>query len=214
MKSLSVESAVSHVRRVLDELISVEDLGMLVNDDAIDLEKLVNGFIQEAAVKIHQKADVLLLEGISVSSGSDYTVSVTNSVATISFLTDIIRIVSICASDSSVVVTQLIPEDSAEARKQLNQHVRGTSDDPRVVIAKKWKADHRPIVKYYTTSSSASFTIEIVPYPTLSGGSISVCPRLEYAVLNELAAMVLDSLSQHDKADRYRNIVNEYLSVR
>mgnify|MGYP003302881589 FL=1 len=33
---------------------------------------------------------------------------------------------------------------------------------------------------------------------------IDICPQLEYAVLNELTAIVLDSVNQHEKASLYR----------
>lgn len=212
MLQLSVQAAHAYVRRVLDELVDLEDIGMLVSSDAIDLRNLTEGMLPEAAVKVHNRAPSILLEGVSAIAGQDYRATMENGVITIEMLKDTIRLASIIV-EGSPVVSDPIPEDSAEGRKQLNSYTRGVYDDPRVVVAKQWAADHRPIFKFYSTEAASlpGIQLEYVPYPALEESSVPVSPRLEYAVLNELAAMVLDSVSEHDKAALYRTKANEYM---
>lgn len=205
MIQLSISAACAYVRKVMDELISVEEIGLLVSPDAVDLHKLVENSIIEAAVKIHNLAPSVMIDGIKGVAGTDYELELNDSVITIKMKKDVIRIASVQASDSEVVVSDLIPEDSAEGRKQLNEHVRGIPDDPRLVLAKVWEGDYRPKLKYYTTQAEEpQVELHYVPYPEVEETIILICPKLEYAVLNEIAAMVLDILNEHGKADIYR----------
>lgn len=246
MFQLSIEAALAFVRKAMDELTSVEDKGMLADPDALDLQKLVEGSIVEAVVKTHSQAPAYLLDG--KLAGNEITVRVNDKVMSVDFQTDVLRVISVKVSDSDVIVTGFIPEDSAEGRKQLNRYVRGVPDDPRVVLQQVWGAEgnHRPRLFYYTTEEGedASANIWYIPYPKIIDGSVNsdnpeleypatgiaegdeptltpmektpvveICPRLEYAVLNELTAMVLDILNEHDKASLYRAKSKEYMEV-
>ena len=256
MFQLSISAACSYVRRVLDELTSVEEIGMLVCPDAVDLHKLVEGSIVEAAVKVQNQAPSIMIDGIKGEFGTneDYVTSIKDGVITILMLKDTLRLASIKAVDSEVVVCDVIPEDSAEGRKQLNKYVRGVPDDPRVVLQKNWSTEYRPVFKYYTIQNvpmaaldmdenpdidiegnvpgvdiegtnpptdndipsidiDGSNPVELyyVPYPMINESVVEISPKLEYAVLNELTAMVLDSLNEHDKAALYRDKSLKYM---
>ena len=207
MYQLSIISATAFVRTALDELTTVEETGMLVDADAVNLQRLVVNSIVEAVVKTHQGALSVLIDGNIGVQGEDYTAELDdNGVITITMLQDTLRVASVQAADSPVVLTDIVPEDSAEGRKQLNKYVRGVSDDPRVVLQKRWSGPYRPIMKYYSTEEDTcpAISLEYVPYPVLEEAVISISPQLEYAVLNELVAMVLDSVNQHEKAALYR----------
>ena len=207
MYQLSIISATAFVRTALDELTTVEETGMLVDADAVNLQRLVVNSIVEAVVKTHQGALSVLIDGNIGVQGEDYTAELDdNGVITITMLQDTLRVASVQAADSPVVLTDIVPEDSAEGRKQLNRYVRGVSDDPRVVLQKRWSGPYRPIMKYYSTEEATcpAISLEYVPYPVLEEAVISISPQLEYAVLNELVAMVLDSVNQHEKAALYR----------
>lgn len=206
MYKLSVQAAHTHIRRALDELVSVEDIGMLACPDSLDLHRLAEGFLSEAAVKVHENAPALLLDGVKAVEGVDFEASLEDGAVTIVMKKDTVRMASLKMSDSPVVVCDLVPEDSAEGRKQLNRYVRGVYDDPRVVLAKQWAADHRPIFIYYSTEQDTmpEISLEYVPYPHLKDSVVEICPRLEHAVLNEVTAMVLDAVSEHEKAALYR----------
>lgn len=228
MIQLSISAAHAYVRKVLDELTSVEELGMLVSPDSMDLHKLVEGFIVEAAVRVHTNAPSHLLDGIVGVIGTDYTADPEGKVVTITMKSDCVRIASIKAKDSDHVVCDLIPEDSAEGRMQLNSYLRGTYDDPRAVLMKRWAGEYLPVVKYYSlkeeekTDEPATaaenpdeaaepiVSVEYIPYPVIDETIIMVSPRLEYNVLNEIAAMVLDAVNESDKAQLYRAKAQNY----
>ena len=180
---------------------------MITSPDGIDLHRLVEGAIVEAVIKTHDNAPSVMIDGMAAQKGTDYTVKLQNNVATITMLKDTLRIASIKGSDSEIVVCDLIPEDSAEGRKQLDKYVRGIPDDPRVVLAKDWSDNHKPILRYYTAKQKEGeydLTLTYVPYPEIDETIVMICPRLEYAVLNEIVAMVLESLNEYEKAAAYR----------
>ncbi len=207
MYQLSIISAASFVRTALDELETVEEIGLLVDADAVNLQRLVVNSIVEAVVKTHQGAASVLVDGNIGVLGEDYTAELEdNGVIVITMLQDTLRVASVQAGDSPVVLTDIVPENSAEGRKQQNKYVRGVPDDPRLVLQKRWSEPYRPVMKYYSTEEDTcpDITLEYIPYPILNEAVIDICPQLEYAVLNELTAMILDSVNQHEKAALYR----------
>lgn len=242
MFQLTIGAALAYVRKALDEIVSVEEIGLLVSPDAVDLGKLVEGSIVEAVVKTHSQAPSVMIDGVKAEHGAekDYIGVISeDGVITVTMKKDTLRIASVKAVDSEVVVCDIIPEDSAEGRKQLSRYVRGVPDDPRVVLQKTWADSYKPVLKYYTcleplkpetvdmtenTPPSSDLEdipsidldgyspleIYFVPYPKVEDESVMICPKLEYAVLNELTAMVLDSLSEHDKASLYREKAVKY----
>lgn len=214
MIQLSISTACSYVRKVLDELVSVEDIGMIASPDGIDLHRLVEGAIVEAVIKTHSNAPSIMIDGVVGVKGVDYDTAFNDGVITITMLKDTIRVASVKHEDSDIVVCDLIPEDSAEGRKQLNKYVRGVSDDPRVVLAKIWNDNHKPILRYYSAEAEKNVALTYVPYPEIDETIVMICPRLEHAVLNEIAAMVLDSLNENAKAEIYRAKSKEYMEGR
>lgn len=207
MYQLSIISAASFVRTALDELETVEEIGLLVDADAVNLQRLVVNSIVEAVVKTHQGAASVLVDGNIGVLGEDYTAELEdNGVIVITMLQDTLRVASVQAGDSPVVLTDIVPENSAEGRKQQNRYVRGVPDDPRLVLQKRWSEPYRPVMKYYSTKEDTcpDIILEYIPYPILNEAVIDICPQLEYAVLNELTAMILDSVNQHEKAALYR----------
>lgn len=214
MYSLTVKGAFAYVRRAIDELTTAEEIGHLVDPDAIDLHRLVEGAMVEAVVKAYSLAPSHILEGETAVKGEDYELELKDKVVTISMLTPTARVVSVQCNDSEVILSDLIPENSAEGRKQLNKYIRGTYDDPRLVLLKKWNGDNMPRMRYYTTTKELKdldFTIEFLPYPVLEEGVVKLASRLEYVVLNLIVASVLDSYKEFDVADRFRNKAKEYM---
>jgi hypothetical protein len=216
MYPLTVKGALAYVRKAIDELTSVEDIGMLVSPDAVNLHKIVEASMVEAVLKTYEMAPAESMEGVVAEEESDYKlIRLKDGVVTISFETPIARMLSLRCVDSEIIVSDLVPENSAEARKQLNKYVRGTFDDPRVVLQKVWNGDNMPILKYYTTTKDSlddtSFDIEILPYPTLTEGVVQIAARMEFPVLNNIVALVLDSYAQTEIADRFRAKAKEYL---
>lgn len=216
MYPLTVKGALAYVRRAIDELTSVEEIGMLISPDAINLHRLVEGCMVEAVLKTYAQAPTESLEGVTAEAESDYAlIDLKDGVVTIAFETPIARMLSLRCVDSEIIISDLIPENSAEARKQLNKYVRGTYDDPRVVLQKVWNGDNKPMLKYYTTTKTnldeVQFDIEILPYPILEEGVVQIASRMEFPVLNNIVALVLDAYKETELADRYRAKAKEYL---
>lgn len=214
MFQLTVKAALAYVRRAIDELKSAEDIGHLTEPDAIDLHRLVEGAMVEAAVKAYTLAPAHSLEGEIATEGQDYSLELKDGVVTITMLSPTSRILSVKCADSEIILGELFPENSAEGRKQLNKYIRGTYDDPRLILLKQWNGDHMPKMRYYTTNlkeEDLSFDIEFLPYPVLEEGVVKVASRLEYAVLNFIVASVLDSFRELEAAERFRVKAKEYM---
>lgn len=220
MYQLSVGAAYAYTRKCMDEMYSIESDGMVGISDDLNLRKQVEDSIVEAVVKVHNNAPVSMLEGKEGISGEEYDYALgfdekNQGVITITMLKDTLRVISVKAKDSDVVVCNFLPEDSAEGRKQLNKYVRGVPDDPRVVIMKNNSQDYQPILKYYTSTETGfdAISLTYIPYPIIEETVVYISPKLEYAVLNEIVAMILDNMSLHDKAAIYRNKSVEYMAV-
>jgi hypothetical protein len=217
MYQLSVDSALAFARKAIDELISTEDIGMLIAPDALNLQKLVAGSMVEAVMNTYANAPALLLNGIEGEEGVDFqNTHIGNGVVEISMLKPTAKILAVKSGDSDYIVSDLIPEDSAEGRKQLNKYARGVYDDPRLVLQKKWEGELQPTLKYYSLKDSdpaqLSFYLEYLPYPVLEDGVIEIPQRVEYAVLNYIVAHVLDSYQEFDAAEKYRAKAKELLA--
>lgn len=214
MYPLTVKGAFAYVRRALDELTTAEEIGLIVNPDSIDLHQLVEGCMVESAVRAYASAPTSALEGEIAVQDEDYTIETDEGVVTITMKTPVSRILSVKCADSNTIVSDLVLENSAEGRKQLNKFICGTYDDPRVVLLKEWAGDHMPRMRYYTTTLSedeVEFNIEYLPYPSLEEGVVKIAARLEYAVLNLIVASVLDSFKELDAAERFRTKAKEYM---
>lgn len=228
MISLSLDKAHSYILQVLDELKNAEDVAMLAEVDNLDTRKMAEAFLIEAMLKAHKDAPSYLLDGVvgeekprTWQEGTpapndedyDYAVTFNGTTAKIVMLKKSARLASIKASDSPVVVADYASEDSPIGRMQNDKYVRGTYDDPRLIIKKNWTNTRQPEYQYYSVKdNTATFALEYIPYPE-STSDLQISDKLEYAVLNLLASMVLDALSLSDKAAIYKNKYVEYLQT-
>lgn len=210
MISLTLSNAFEFVRKSLDELDLDNNIGASVLQEDKDLYQLIESTIEEVVLDVHQKAPAVLVDGITaeISKGSNEvaTMEVAEKVATISMQKDTARIVSLQAEDSSVVVTELLAEDSAEAHKQNDKYIRGTADSPRAVLLKRGAENKLPKIKYYTlTDDSKKITIEYIPYPEIKDSAINVSWQLYYPVLNWLVAAILEIVNEPEKAQLWKS---------
>ena len=178
MDTLSVNAAVTLVRKNLDELdpngsIMYQDENGSTADygDNESLDGIIMRMLPEAINAVHLAAPSALLEGESaILSGTtpapNVTVTLDDKVLSVNLAdSTFLRLVAFQAKDSSIVVTDIIPEASAEGHKQLNRHIRGRKDRPRLV---QLQGQHSgPEFKYYTTditTETAEATIEQFKY--------------------------------------------------
>jgi len=177
MVTLSVSDALKLVRKNMDELdpngsIMYQDENGSTSDygDNRSLDDIIARMLPEAINTVHETAHVWLLEGETLAQ-SDIAVEADTPVIslendgvlsfTLKDTTNYLRLVAFRAADSSIGVTDVIPEASPEGRKQLNQYIRGRKDRPRLV---QLQGRHTgPSFRYYTigtpeTYQSAPFT--------------------------------------------------------
>lgn len=214
MYKLTIKSATNYVKKVLDELDSSEDTGMLFSHDDLNLRKLVEGFIVEAVIGIHSKAKSYWVDGVKAKQDEDYNIEVSGDVVEIKMLKPTLRIVSVKMGDSDKVVTELLTEDSPEGRMQLNPFIKGRYDSPKVVLQKEWSADHLPIIRYYSLrieDEVPPMSMEYIPYPEIYEQFVLISARLEQPTLDMLVSLILESYSEHEKAEIYKQKAQEYI---
>ena len=213
MLTLGLDKARKYILNVLDELQNASEEGLLIDEES-DTLKLTRGFLAEAIVKSHREAPSHLLDGKIGVAGEDYEVDIKDNIANINMLQTSARLVSLKSSDSTVVVSDYVTEDSPIGRAQNNKYVRGTYDDPRLIIKRAIADVRKPEYLYYSVNASdATFSLEYIPYPEDGAETHNIAEKLEYAVLNLLASMVLDALTLPDKANIYKAKYQEYLQT-
>ena len=249
MVNFSSSEAIALVRRNLDEQdpngsIMYEPTEVGSTDaygDNRSLDGIVMRNIPEAINMVHRAAPVWLLEGVELESG-DIALSEGSSPAamvslgndgilafTMKGTTEFLRLVSFRAADSDIVVTDIIPEASPEGRKQLNGHIRGWKERPRLVQLQGRQTG--PSFKYYRMDPDGSdftgyqaapltaFTMEylqeqfyiaptvLVPYP-----SYPISRRLRQNIVDYLTAKVMETFGDQ-RAQAFYNKASVFPSI-
>lgn len=178
MFTITPAYAVERVRKNLDEQGLNESLMYAdENTDNASLDSLVSKSLPEAINAVHRAAPAYLLEG---KDTEPLSCTIEDNVLEFSVEGKILRLAAFQAADSEIVVTDPIPEDSPEGRKQLNPYIRGTYDNPRLV--KMQGADSPALFKYYS----------------LRGGSFAGGARRAIHKLK-----IIESLSYEEEAREY-----------
>ena len=143
MVTLTKENAIKAVRKNLDEQDWNPSQMYDESEDNAELDRIIERTIPEAIDAVNLAAPVAALEATESSFVEE---GVNDGV--LSFRTEkpVLRFVSMRAADSEVVIADAVPEVSPEGRKQLNRFVRGTSDNPALVL----QSGTRNQFKYYT----------------------------------------------------------------
>lgn len=215
MIKLTSTEALALVRKNLDEL---DPNGSIMYDDEngsafpygdnMSLSDIIKRSLPEAINAIQAIAPVQLLEGKPFEPSDLNSASIQDDGVLILYLkvaTNFLRLVAFEAADSNVVVSDVLSEASPEGRKQLNPHIRGRYDRPRLVLEQGRHTG--PVLKYYSlnpeganfaaykaTPTSAITRLTFVqeqfhPGPT---AGFDISRRLRQNILDYLTAMVLD----------------------
>lgn len=209
MVTITPSDAVAAVRKNLDEQeINASALYVSGSPDTTDndsLDAIIKKTLPEAINAVHRNADHVLLEGVDATLTG---VTIASNIVSFSVTEKILRLVAFQAVDSNVVVGDYTPQYSAEGRKQNNQYVRGTYDDPVLV-----KLEGINSFRYYTIKSETATTYaenpagaiekcKIVPEVTYAAAAVSynVSTLLRETVLLHLTGMVLSIYGESDKA--------------
>lgn len=216
--TLSVSTALEFVKKSIDEFTSIAEGSMMISSDYPALGDMVEGAMEEAVVRVHENADPRYLDGITTTVvGTAYTPvggTAQDKILKVSLSESVIRVLSIQNDKSPILVTEFIPEGSAEARKQENEYIRGTHDAPCVVQRRKSNSGgYKPEFVYYSVAAASdkNFTVEYIPYPDAADDDYDICPRLKFAVLNEVTAIVLEGLGEVEKAQVHRARYAQYM---
>lgn len=148
MITLLKDVAISAVRKNLDEQ-GLNDSVMYIDDnvDNESLDSIISRTLPEAINDVHAQAPAYLLEGEEIKEqlAACY---IADRVLSFSFNAKLLRVAAFQTMDSPIVVTDIVPEASTEGRKQLNKYVRGTWDNPRLVMLQG--TTYIPSFRYYT----------------------------------------------------------------
>lgn len=154
MTTLTTADAVMLVRKNLDE--TDPNGSVMYTDQAGDnasIDDIIVKMLPEAINTIHMAAPVQLLEGVEFEASQlEEDSAAISDDGVLSFAlasgSKWLRLVAFRAADSAIVVSDVIAEASPEGRKQLNPHIRGRKDRPRLV---QLQGRHTgPAFRYYT----------------------------------------------------------------
>ena len=232
MTPITPANAIEAVRKNLDEQGLNESV--MYNDENADndsMDSIIAKTLPEAINEIHRIAPVYLLEGDSLierndnqesesssssqsesSNFSQQDVSISGRVLLFSVPDTCLRLAAFQAADSDIVVTDVIPEASAEGRKQLNPYIRGTYDNPRMV---KVQGKGGPMSFRYYSLKDSSFDnhpidaisrLEVIyqaVYNDQAGASYQASTELVDSIMYQLTAMVLAIYGQAEMANYF-----------
>lgn len=193
MTTLSLADAVALVRKNLDELdpngsnMYTDENGSSYDyGDNASLNLIVRRNLPEAINAVHLAAPVALLEGKPFADSDLDSVDVSSD-GILSFTlkesTDFLRLVAFRASDSAIVVTDVLAEASPEGRKQLNPYIRGRADRPRLVILQGRHTG--PSFKYYTLDFNDAGFASLVSDPSSAIAQLAFVQELFHTAWTE-----------------------------
>lgn len=219
MYALTPDEAVSEVRKNLDEQ-GLNDSVMYTSEstDNESLDLIIKRTLPEAINAVCMTAAVTTLEGDSVLKELAWG-GVENNVLNfkLSESTNFLRLVYFKATDSEHIVTDVVAEASAEGRKQLNKHIRGTYDKPRLVYIQGSGAAAE--FKYYSLKETVDdkepleyiSNIVIIRRAKYSESSASynVPTELRDVIIRYLTGMVLAIYGETNKANYFMGASKE-----
>lgn len=225
MVTLSTADAVSLVRKNLDEQ---DPNGSVMYDadngygDNASLDDEIRRTLPEAINAVNLAAPVQLLEGKSVTASAPDI----SSEGVLSFSlpegSKFLRLVAFQASDSPIVVTDVLSEASPEGRKQLNRYIRGRYDRPRIVLQQGRHTE--PEFKYYTLRNGGS-SYAMAPAAAIAqllvvqeqfyasdAAGYDISRRLRQNVIDCLTAKVMETYNDQ-RAQSYYQKANNFPTI-
>ena len=244
MVAITVADAVKLVRKNLDEL---DPNGSIMMDDENgssaeygdnpSLNDIIARNLPEAINAVHLAAPVWLLEGETAALATNtpthiynyYDATMTSDTYGMLHLqmaddAKFLRLVSFQATDSPIIVTDVIAEASPEGRKQLNKYLRGQYDRPRLVQLQGVHSS--PAFNYFTLLPS---TVSADPAPSFSdfikqfiyikeqfysdtATEYQISRRLRQNIIDCLTAMVLMTYSDQ-RAQSFYQKANSFTTL-
>lgn len=206
MTTLTTEQVIKAVRKNLDE-IGENPSGMFgVDTDNEELDTMIAKTLPEAINFVNAKAPVEMLDGIEATPDN---VSVSED-GVLSFDIDdkVLRLVAFKTKDSDIVLVDVIPEASAEGRKQFNKYVRGTFDNPKLVMVQAQQSPSK--FRYYTLREEMEDPIERLEYIPFEEFELKESYDVSEAVISDIiyktTSMVLAIYGEAEKAQYFGSL--------
>lgn len=211
MKNLTVDYIRKRVRACLDELGLNDACFMEEDQDSIELSGVIESKILEAVRYVYLNASRHLLDGVVLEG----TATVSDiGVGRLSLPTDFLRMISFKMSDWTSPVCDIITEYDAEYHKQSDKYARGTWESPVCALVKTGDGD---VLEFYSCKDSTATIAHALylPLPVFENVNhlpcVSVCDKLEDAVVNQITGLVL--LTYKDQhADSFINLAKSYMT--
>lgn len=208
MATLTAENAIKAVRKNLDEQQWNPSTMYGESKDNIELDHIIAHTLPEAIDAVNREAPAAALETIE----SSFTENSLNEDGVLSFHTThpVLRLIAMRAADSNVVLGESIPENSPNARMQLNRYVRGTSDNPVLVLQSgtldsfKYYSVQDPTIRVSNTHIAQLSYITFASYDD----SYDISSALITTVIDKLTSMVLAIYGDMDKANYFNQKAN------
>lgn len=212
MYLLEKDKAILLVRKNFDEQ-KINDSDMMDMDDldSNEFEEILAKNLPEAINAVHAASPLNVLDGEKLSEDELESVQIMGDVLGFGTKKEVLRLIAFKAADSPYVVTDPIPEYSAEGRMQLNPYTRGTSDRPRLVLLQGKVEDKLSSFRYYSLESffenpaEAIERFEYLPTYYFKEGvdSYRVAENVIENIINYLTAMMLVTYNNIEKANYF-----------
>lgn len=213
------------VRKNLDEL---DPNGSIMFDsengssdefnDNNSLDLTIKKSLPEAINAVHLAAPAELIEGEDVNQDAIGTISGSPPYV-YSFRVpgkNILRVVALQMDDSDIVVRDVIPYGTPEARKQANKYICGRPDRPRLVIGPKDTNTSWPSFQYYSCKSDSAelklFNIVVRQDYSATETEYDCSLRLIQNVIDYLTGLVLDIYGDQ-RAKSFYTRANNFSSI-
>lgn len=212
MKVLSKKDIYAKVRALLDETAENDADFILTDKDSTELNAIIDEVALLSVRNVHLGAPYWMLDG-EPADATDLEVG-ENLVATFSLPDEFMRLVQVKLPSWSAPVTKVITEDSPEYRMQANKYMRGTVAKP--VCALVLLADGtRGLELYSASETDDEVSLLILKEPVWvadndGSDSISICPRLENAIIAQITGQTLLALGENERAQTYFTLSTNY----
>lgn len=223
MKTLTVAKAVEAVRKNLDEQ-GLND-SVMYSDENADNESfdlVIGKNLPEAINDVNLAALPEELEGEDISSDITFAKSLSPAGLEFTIPEDkhFLRLVRLSSPQLSDIVTDVIAEASPEGRKQLNPHIRGTYDRPRLVQMQGNVTE--PVFRLYSLKelpkdadgnpvTEGLLKVSIVKRLEYNSGTTSyeVSASLAQRIICHLTSLVLSVFGEAEKAKYFDNLASQ-----
>lgn len=216
MRPYTVEDLVREAKVAIDENVSSQPLAALGDLDTLTLDEIIASKVEDAALLVHEGAAHHLLDaGKAFGTSIEWESEPGYGAGKVNLPDDFLRLVTFRMSDWSMPVTEAITEDDVTYPMQSSRYagVRGNPERPVVAIVHD---AGRQVLEFYSCAAGPGVRVHsarYIPIPKINNGEISLCPKLERAVIYRLASMTCAIIGASDLAATLLGTSNELAAI-